>query len=242
MSPYLESYGRLGYNKGCMECATAKGSGNSGHSYFRSMWRTLEKSIQSKSISLFKLFVYWKKTAWSIWTSQNVPGKLLPPGTQGWTRCALKFCGIWVYWEIESVLLRILSLPELGPLVGSCTYWQESWELYELVNRNMRVRTPWLQYYLLMFLLSCLQKTSCPNTYLIRTMFILRIFGCLCQQVLVGFLRNAAIGQPTGKRQMMLPVLASKLLIRAFATEPDWPLELVQVSMSCAIEPGSMIC
>lgn len=47
----------------------------------------------------------------------------------------------------------------------------------------------------------------------------------------MGFLRNASVGQQTGKRQMMLPVLASKLLLRALAAEPDWPFELVQVGI-----------
>lgn len=65
---------------------------------------------------------------------------------------------------------------------------------------------------------------------------LLRRFKYLWNQVLVGFLRNAAAGQLTGKRQMMLPILSSKLLLRAFANEPDWPLELVQVRIDQSVE------
>ncbi|CAM6088323.1 unnamed protein product [Calypogeia fissa] len=60
-------------------------------------------------------------------------------------------------------------------------------------------------------------------------------------KVLLGFLRNAAAGQLTGKRQMMLPILASKLLLRAFANEPDWPLELVQMYLEDATMSRSWI-
>jgi hypothetical protein len=66
-----------------------------------------------------------------------------------------------------------------------------------------------------------------------------KIVDALFMQVLVRFLRNAASGQPTGKRLMMLPVLASKLLLRAFASEPNWPLELVQVSVGYSDTVGS---
>lgn len=52
-------------------------------------------------------------------------------------------------------------------------------------------------------------------------------------QVLLTFLESAA-AQTVVKRQSLLPMLACKLLFRAFAGEPDWPIEFVQV----VIYPG----
>jgi hypothetical protein len=47
-------------------------------------------------------------------------------------------------------------------------------------------------------------------------------------QVLLSFLESAT-AQAGLKRQSMLPIVACKLLFRAFAGEPDWPVEFVQV-------------
>lgn len=47
-------------------------------------------------------------------------------------------------------------------------------------------------------------------------------------KVLLTFLESAA-AQTVVKRQSLLPMLACKLLFRAFAGEPDWPIEFVQV-------------
>jgi hypothetical protein len=47
-------------------------------------------------------------------------------------------------------------------------------------------------------------------------------------QILLSFL-DSTRAQPVVKRQLILPILACKLLFRAFAAEPDWPLEFVQV-------------
>jgi len=48
-------------------------------------------------------------------------------------------------------------------------------------------------------------------------------------QVLLAFLESAA-SQTMAKRPNLLPILACKLLFRAFAGESDWPIEFVQVS------------
>lgn len=56
------------------------------------------------------------------------------------------------------------------------------------------------------------------------------LFMDFSKQVLLGMLKSPNGIQSAAKRQIMLPVLACKLLNRAFAYEAQWPLKFVQVS------------
>ncbi|KAG0612970.1 hypothetical protein M758_6G066600 [Ceratodon purpureus] len=73
-----------------------------------------------------------------------------------------------------------------------------------------------------------------PNRYLLLTSMYIskRLPEAFCLprtfKVLLSFLESAS-AQTVVKRQSLLPVLACKLLYRAFAGEPDWPIEFVQV-------------
>ncbi|KAL2636269.1 hypothetical protein R1flu_007748 [Riccia fluitans] len=60
-------------------------------------------------------------------------------------------------------------------------------------------------------------------------------------KVLLGFFRSPSGGQSTLKRQPMLPIVASKLLNRAFASEPQWPLDFVQIYLEDAAGARSWI-